>query len=232
MSFVSSLNRGVKKEENFHIHHIIPKSMGGDDSEENLVKLTIREHLLAHLLLAKTMISPHMICAYHFMKRNNYSWTEEMATALGSLISEAKRDLDNSAAVHKGWKTWKEEADDYSSRFLKAWETRRKKGSDKATDFSPEAVLKRSMAAKKANQKKLANPDFDGSTPVLKGWETRRKRESDLDPKELSKKKEEAVKKCNETKRKNGTFKRSKESIEKQKRTIALKKSDKGDDIV
>jgi allantoicase len=206
--------------------------MGGDDSKENLVKLTIREHLLAHLLLAKTMISPLMICAYHFMKRNNYSWTEEMSTSIGSLISEAKRDLDNSAAVHKGWKTWKEEAGDHSSRFLKAWETRREKGSDRATDFSPEAVLKRSMAAKESNRKKLANPDFDGSTPVLKGWETRRKRESDLDPEELSKKKRETVEKCNETKRKNGTFKRSKESIEKQKRTIALKKSNKEDDIV
>ena len=34
-------------------HHIIPKSIGGDDSPENLVDLTPREHYLAHKLLVK-----------------------------------------------------------------------------------------------------------------------------------------------------------------------------------
>lgn len=34
-------------------HHIIPRSLGGNDSPENLVILTAREHCLAHLLLAK-----------------------------------------------------------------------------------------------------------------------------------------------------------------------------------
>jgi hypothetical protein len=34
-------------------HHIIPKSMGGDDSPENIVSLTAREHFLCHLLLTK-----------------------------------------------------------------------------------------------------------------------------------------------------------------------------------
>lgn len=34
-------------------HHIIPKSLGGDDSQNNLVDLTLREHYVAHLLLSK-----------------------------------------------------------------------------------------------------------------------------------------------------------------------------------
>jgi hypothetical protein len=34
-------------------HHIIPRSLGGDDSKENLVKLTAREHFLCHYLLTK-----------------------------------------------------------------------------------------------------------------------------------------------------------------------------------
>ena len=34
-------------------HHIIPRCMGGDDSVENLVVLTAREHYIAHLLLTK-----------------------------------------------------------------------------------------------------------------------------------------------------------------------------------
>jgi hypothetical protein len=35
-----------------HRHHIIPLSMGGDeDDPDNLVRLSIREHIYAHLLL-------------------------------------------------------------------------------------------------------------------------------------------------------------------------------------
>lgn len=34
-------------------HHVIPKSLGGDDSPNNLVELTLREHYVAHLLLSK-----------------------------------------------------------------------------------------------------------------------------------------------------------------------------------
>jgi hypothetical protein len=34
-------------------HHIIPKSMGGDNSPSNLVKLTAREHFVCHRLLAR-----------------------------------------------------------------------------------------------------------------------------------------------------------------------------------
>lgn len=34
-------------------HHIIPKSLGGSNSMENIVPLTAREHLICHLLLTK-----------------------------------------------------------------------------------------------------------------------------------------------------------------------------------
>lgn len=34
-------------------HHIIPRSLGGSDSKENIVRLTPRQHFLAHRLLAK-----------------------------------------------------------------------------------------------------------------------------------------------------------------------------------
>ena len=34
-------------------HHIIPRCLGGKDDEENLVRLTPKEHFLAHLLLTK-----------------------------------------------------------------------------------------------------------------------------------------------------------------------------------
>lgn len=34
-------------------HHIVPKSLGGTDDESNLVDLTAREHLIAHMLLPR-----------------------------------------------------------------------------------------------------------------------------------------------------------------------------------
>jgi transposase-like protein len=34
-------------------HHIIPKSIGGTDSADNLVKLTAKEHFICHLLLVR-----------------------------------------------------------------------------------------------------------------------------------------------------------------------------------
>lgn len=40
-------------------HHIIPKSMGGDDTDENLCRLTPREHFICHLLLTKFTIGSY-----------------------------------------------------------------------------------------------------------------------------------------------------------------------------
>lgn len=34
-------------------HHIVPRSMGGADTDDNMVVLTAREHFIAHILLAK-----------------------------------------------------------------------------------------------------------------------------------------------------------------------------------
>lgn len=36
------------------VHHIIPRHAGGDDSKENLIRLTYRQHIFAHHLLWKT----------------------------------------------------------------------------------------------------------------------------------------------------------------------------------
>ena len=39
--------------EKFEQHHIVPRSLGGSDYDDNIVKLTYREHFIAHLLLCK-----------------------------------------------------------------------------------------------------------------------------------------------------------------------------------
>jgi hypothetical protein len=45
--------RDLLKEKHFERHHIIPKCLGGNNSDSNLVKLTFREHYIAHRLLTK-----------------------------------------------------------------------------------------------------------------------------------------------------------------------------------
>ena len=49
----SKVKRKDKCGEIYHNHHIIPKHMGGGDEVANIVRLTIREHIIAHFLLWK-----------------------------------------------------------------------------------------------------------------------------------------------------------------------------------
>lgn len=35
------------------VHHILPKCMGGTNKEDNLVRMPVRYHIMAHLLLVK-----------------------------------------------------------------------------------------------------------------------------------------------------------------------------------
>lgn len=46
-------NRKLGDGNYYEVHHILPRSLGGKDTEENLVLLTAREHYLAHFLLWK-----------------------------------------------------------------------------------------------------------------------------------------------------------------------------------
>lgn len=40
-------------------HHIIPKSLGGEDKRYNIVKLSAREHLICHMLLPRMLTGVH-----------------------------------------------------------------------------------------------------------------------------------------------------------------------------
>ena len=56
-------------------HHIQPKSLGGNNKKENLVKLTAREHFICHWLLVKmydkgTIERNKMLCALWRMNNN------------------------------------------------------------------------------------------------------------------------------------------------------------------
>ena len=54
-----------------HKHHIIPKHMGGTDSPENLVELTVAEHAEAHLKLYEEHGKKEDLCAYYMLSGKN-----------------------------------------------------------------------------------------------------------------------------------------------------------------
>ena len=66
-SLIEKYGRDVIPEDGYYErHHIIPKCIGGDNSSENLVYLSFREHYLAHYLLYKSF--PEFKClSFAFM---------------------------------------------------------------------------------------------------------------------------------------------------------------------
>jgi len=54
-------NQTLLKEEYYENHHILPKCLGGSDDPQNLIKLTAREHFLAHHLLTKIYPTEHKL---------------------------------------------------------------------------------------------------------------------------------------------------------------------------
>lgn len=63
-------NRSIQNEY-FEKHHIVPKSMGGNNLIENLVDLYPKEHFICHHLLAKIYNNKEMWCAFSMMCISN-----------------------------------------------------------------------------------------------------------------------------------------------------------------
>ena len=47
------IKNSVEKSNYFELHHIVPKSLGGPNTEDNIVALSAREHFICHYLLTK-----------------------------------------------------------------------------------------------------------------------------------------------------------------------------------
>jgi hypothetical protein len=74
MSYIGRYERLIQKartqnlSSDYEVHHILPKSLGGTDSKENLVKMTYRQHYVAHLILWK-IHGGKMANAFFFMNQ-------------------------------------------------------------------------------------------------------------------------------------------------------------------
>lgn len=93
------------------VHHIKPKSLGGGNEEANLVRLTYREHFLAHWLLTKICVAGDLRRMQRAMwamtlassgKRITTGWQFEAA-------KRAIRDLELDPVIEAAWKARYEE---------------------------------------------------------------------------------------------------------------------------
>lgn len=66
---IESAKRSPKIDSYKEMHHIIPKCLGGENTKDNLVCLTTRQHYLAHWLLYKIYRTSKLVHAWHSMSR-------------------------------------------------------------------------------------------------------------------------------------------------------------------
>ncbi len=72
--YINLIEKAIDREDHdgyFERHHITPRSMGGTDAEINIVKLTSREHFIAHWLLYKTHKNRQMAQAFFIIAMNS-----------------------------------------------------------------------------------------------------------------------------------------------------------------
>lgn len=78
-------------------HHIIPKSLGGRNTNDNIVRLSAREHFICHWLLTKMVTGEHqksMRYALRMMRKTN-KHTQRYETKITSRVFEKNRTVCN-----------------------------------------------------------------------------------------------------------------------------------------
>lgn len=72
-------------------HHIIPRSLGGRDSKDNLVALTLREHFIVHILLCKFTINKSRIKMLNALHAMMFFTTKKRKVKTSSRVVESLR---------------------------------------------------------------------------------------------------------------------------------------------
>lgn len=119
-------------------HHVLPRSLGGTDDPDNIVKLTAREHLIAHMLLPKfhegqfryKMIKAAMILATY---EGNQMNSRVYQSIRESFAQEQSREKKGKKPAMSGWNKGKKMSEEYCNKLSAA---------RKGHKLSPEHVQK------------------------------------------------------------------------------------------
>jgi len=109
-------------------HHVIPRSLGGDNSKDNLVRITAREHFLMHLLLTKMCVGKDkhkMISGAHMMTFSKTSTQERNFTSrqfetVRKLFSEHQKVNSLFARDNPKWMTGKTHSEETRAKIKAA----------------------------------------------------------------------------------------------------------------
>ena len=139
-------SRDLPKETYTEKHHIIPKSLGGLNNKDNLVKLTAKEHRLAHILLPRMTIDPaHTKSMWYalWMMLRTKNPNQQRKISKGSAFEIAKiKVAENLSQLHKG-KTVSLETKEKLSKSCQG-----RKSAFQGKSHSAESKAKLSMARK------------------------------------------------------------------------------------
>ena len=80
------------------VHHIQPRSCGGTDDQENLVRLLPEEHYKAHALLPEVMRERNDLKGYHKML---YAWN-----MMSNRVRNIDRDAEEYGRLRREWAGW------------------------------------------------------------------------------------------------------------------------------
>ena len=84
-------------------HHVIPRCLGGSNAKDNIVRLTAREHYIAHLLLVHVYPGPKMLFAIRSMSRRSKNHLGHREFLMNSRLFQLYRE--KAIEVHKGFVT-------------------------------------------------------------------------------------------------------------------------------
>lgn len=105
MKFIKVMQERILITEYNESHHILPKCLGGDDSSENLILLSPREHYIAHMLLAMayrnnfSIVSAFCQMAHKNVKKKNKHILLHR-TYTSKVYQQLKVDLYKMVSVH------------------------------------------------------------------------------------------------------------------------------------
>ncbi len=75
----------------YEVHHIVPRSLGGTDAPENLIKLTLRQHYIAHWMLWKA--HKGVMAQAFFMMNHDSKYKRIGSKGYAKLRTEAKANM-------------------------------------------------------------------------------------------------------------------------------------------
>lgn len=82
-------NTPLSKSEYGENHHIIPRCLGGNDDQSNIIRLSFREHFLAHQLLWKHYRTPQLAHAFFSMLRCSSGQERNVTTTQYEIAKKA-----------------------------------------------------------------------------------------------------------------------------------------------